>query len=101
VRGVMVDHEPVGTAPLERAKALDEDKVDGEVLYPNNPVSNFAFLQADAEYELACVQAYNDAIVEWYEISDRYIPLAIIPYMNDIKVIVAEVERAIRRVTGA
>ena len=83
--------------PLERAKALDEDKVDGEVLYPNNPVSNFAFLQADAEYELACVQTYNDAIAEWYEISDRYIPLAIIPYMNDIKVIVSEVQRAIKK----
>src|SRR5262245_250805 len=83
--------------PLERARALDEDKVDGEVLYPNNPVSNFAFLQADAEYELACVQAYNDAIAEWYEISDRYIPLAIIPYMNDIEVIVSEVERAVKK----
>ncbi len=83
--------------PLERAKALDEDKVDGEVLYPNNPVSNFAFLQADAEYELACVQAYNDAITEWYEVTNRYIPLAIIPYMNNINVIVSEVERAVTK----
>lgn len=83
--------------PLERAKALDEDGVDGEVLYPNNPVSNFAFLQADAEYEIACVRAYNDAIAEWYEISDRYVPLAIIPYMSDSKTVVAEVERAVKK----
>jgi uncharacterized protein len=48
--------------PAERLKALDHDRVDGEVLYPNTPVANFAFLQADAEFELACVQAYNDAL---------------------------------------
>ena len=35
--------------PAERLKALDDDRVDGEVLYPNGPVSNFAFLQADAK----------------------------------------------------
>ena len=83
--------------PLERAKALDEDKIDGEVLYPNNPVSNFAFLQADADYELACVQAYNDAAAEWREISDRYVPLALIPYMSGIDVVVSEVERAVKK----
>ena len=60
--------------PAERLKALDDDRVDGEVLYPNGPVSNFAFLQADAEFELACVQAYNDALAEWREVSDRYVP---------------------------
>ena len=78
-------------------KALDEDRVDGEVLYPNGPVSNFAFLQADAEFELACVQAYNDALAEWREVSDRYVPMAIIPYMNEIDVVVAEVERCVKR----
>jgi predicted TIM-barrel fold metal-dependent hydrolase len=83
--------------PLERLKALDEDGIDGEVLYPNNPVSNFSFLQGDAEYELACVQAYNDALAEWSGATDRYVPLAIIPYLNDIQVVVSEVERAIEK----
>jgi predicted TIM-barrel fold metal-dependent hydrolase len=78
-------------------KALDDDRVDGEVLYPNGPVSNFAFLQADAEFELACVRAYNDALAEWREVSDRYVPMAIIPYMNEIDVVVAEVEHAVKR----
>src|SRR5687768_14756582 len=32
--------------PRERLKALDHDRIDGEVLYPNTPVSNFGFLQA-------------------------------------------------------
>jgi predicted TIM-barrel fold metal-dependent hydrolase len=83
--------------PAERLKALDEDRVDGEVLYPNTPVSNFGFLQADAEFELACIQAHNDALAEWRDISDRYVPLAIIPYLSDIGVVVAEVERSVKR----
>jgi predicted TIM-barrel fold metal-dependent hydrolase len=83
--------------PAERLKALDDDRVDGEVLYPNGPVSNFAFLQADAAFELACVQAYNDGLAEWREVSDRYVPVAIIPYMNEIDVVVAEVERCVKR----
>jgi predicted TIM-barrel fold metal-dependent hydrolase len=83
--------------PAERLKALDEDRVDGEVLYPNGPISNFAFLQGDAAFELACVQAYNDALAEWRAVSDRYVPVAIIPYMSEIDVVVAEVERCVKR----
>jgi predicted TIM-barrel fold metal-dependent hydrolase len=82
--------------PAERLKALDQDRVDGEVLYPNTPVASFAFLQADADFELACVQAHNDALAEWRQVSDRYVPIAIIPYMSDIPRIVAEVERAVK-----
>lgn len=51
--------------PLERLKVLDSDRVDGEVLFPNPPVQNATFFQGDAELELACVQAYNDALAEW------------------------------------
>jgi hypothetical protein len=32
--------------PLERAKALDEDGIDAEVLFPNTPIQNFGFLQS-------------------------------------------------------
>ena len=48
--------------PNERLKALDSDRVDGEVLFPNDPVQSGTFFQGDAEFELACVQAYNDAL---------------------------------------
>src|ERR1700756_5216097 len=81
--------------PAERLQALDHDRIDGEVLYPNGPVSNFAFLQADPAFELACVQAYNDALAEWRAVSDRYVPVAIIPYMSEIDVVVGEVERCV------
>ena len=83
--------------PLERAKALDEDGVDGEVLFPNTPIQNFGFLQGkDPEFELACIQAYNDALAEWREQSDRFVPLALIPYLGGIETTVAEVERAVK-----
>ncbi len=82
--------------PASRLKALDQDRVDGEVLYPNTPVASFAFLQSDADYELACVRAHNDALAEWRGISDRYVPIAMIPYMSDIDVIVGEVERSVK-----
>lgn len=83
--------------PLERLKVLDSDGVDGEVLFPNPPVQNATFFQGDAELELACVQAYNDALAEWQEASDRYIPLALIPYLNGIEATVAETERAVKK----
>ena len=62
--------------PVERLKALDRDGIDGEVLFPNDPVQSSTFFQGDADFELACVQAYNDGLSEWRQVSDRYVPLA-------------------------
>ncbi len=84
--------------PAERLKALDRDHVDAEVLFPNDPVQSGTMIQGeDAAFELDCVRAYNDAIGEWREVSDRYIPLAIIPYLSEIEVAVAEVQRAVKK----
>jgi uncharacterized protein len=41
------------------------------------------------------VQAYNDALAEFRRSSQRFIPLAAIPFMSPIDTIVAEVERAV------
>jgi predicted TIM-barrel fold metal-dependent hydrolase len=82
--------------PAARLRALDHDGIDGEVLFPNTPVQNFAFLQADAAFELACVRAHNDALAEWRAASKFYVPIAIIPYLSAIDVVVAEVERAVK-----
>jgi predicted TIM-barrel fold metal-dependent hydrolase len=81
--------------PAERLEALDEDGVDAEVLFPNTPLQSFNFAFGDPEYELACVQAYNDALGEWRSFSDRYIPLAIIPYLSPIETVVGQVRRAV------
>ncbi|HTG18055.1 MAG TPA: amidohydrolase family protein, partial [Blastocatellia bacterium] len=80
--------------PASRLKALDRDRIDAEVLFPNGPGGTFFY--GDAEFELACVRAYNDALAEFRQVSDRFIPLAAIPFMSSIEIIVAEVERAVK-----
>ena len=37
--------------PAERLKFLDQDGVDGEVLYPNPPIQNATFFQGDRSEE--------------------------------------------------
>jgi len=83
--------------PADRLGALDQDGVDGEVLFPNDPVQSGTFFQGNAEFELDCVRAYNDAIAAWREVSERYVPLAVMPYMSGIEVTVAEVQRAVQK----
>lgn len=79
--------------PGQRLKALDRDRIDAEVLFPNGPGGTFFY--DDADFELACVRAYNDALAEFRQVSDRFIPLAAIPFMSPMTMIVAEVERAV------
>jgi uncharacterized protein len=83
--------------PADRLSALDKDGVDAEVLFPNDPVQSGCFFQGNAEFELDCVRAYNDTLAEWREVSERYVPLAVIPYMSGIDVTVAEVQRAVHK----
>ena len=80
--------------PANRLKALDRDRIDAEVLFPNGPGGTFFY--GDAEFELACVRAYNDALAEFRQVSDRFIPLAVIPFLSPIETIVAEVQRAVK-----
>ena len=79
--------------PAHRLKALDRDRVDAEVLFPNGPGGTFFY--DDADFELACVRAYNDALAEFRQVSERFIPLAVLPFMSPIETIVAEAERAV------
>lgn len=81
-----------GYMPSERLKALDADGVDAEVLFPNEPGSFHQY--GDAEFELACVQAYNDALAEWRRASERFVPLAMVPLLGGIEPTVAEIKRA-------
>lgn len=83
--------------PQARLGALDSDGVDAEVLFPNDPVQSGTFFQGDAAFELDCVRAYNDCLAAWREVSERYVPLAIIPYMSGIDTTVAEVQRAVHK----
>ena len=83
--------------PNERLATMDVDGVDCSVLYPSvagRAGETFGRL-ADAALELACVQAYNDFLIEeWSVVSPRFIPQCIVP-LSPIEATVKEIERAV------
>lgn len=85
--------------PAERLKAMDADHVAYSVLYPTIAgLAGETFGRStDAEFEVACVQAYNDWLIEeWASASDRFIPLCIVP-IYPVEATVAEIERAVAK----
>ena len=84
--------------PKERLKVMDEAGIDYAVLYPTVAGSggqNFGRIE-DAELELACVQAYNDWLLEeWASVSDRFIPQCITP-LFPVDTAVKEIRRAVK-----
>ncbi len=85
--------------PSERLKAMDADGVDVSVLYPTVAgVGGETFGRiTDPELELACVQAYNDWLIdEWAAVSPRFIPQCIIP-LWPAEAAAAEIRRAVGR----
>ena len=71
---------------------MDTDGVDAEVLYPS--IGMTIAQSADAPYQLACTQAYNDWLTEFCAAGQgRLVGLAMIPVI-DVDEGVAEVERA-------
>jgi predicted TIM-barrel fold metal-dependent hydrolase len=85
--------------PAERLHAMDVDGVDYAVLYPTVAgVAGEAFARlTDAELELACIQAYNDWLIdEWASASKRFVPQCIAP-LWPIDATVKEVRRAVAR----
>jgi predicted TIM-barrel fold metal-dependent hydrolase len=89
----------IACTPKERLTAMDVDGVDYSVLYPSvagRAGETFGRL-TDPEFELACVQAYNDWLIdEWASASPRFIPQCIVP-LSPIEATVAEIRRAVGR----
>jgi predicted TIM-barrel fold metal-dependent hydrolase len=87
------------STPAGRLAAMDQDGVDFSVLYPSVAgVAGETFARlSDAEFELACIQAYNDFLIdEWAAASPRFIPQCLIP-LASIEQAVAEIQRAAAR----
>jgi uncharacterized protein len=85
--------------PKERLKAMDAAGIDYAVLYPTVAGSGgemFGRIE-DPELELACVQAYNDWLLEaWAGTSDRFIAQCVLP-LFPIEAAVGEMRRAVAR----
>ena len=82
--------------PAERLKTMDVNGVDYSVLYPivaGRAGETFGSLE-DPALELACVQAYNDFLIdEWASASPRFVPQCIIPLAPGDAA--AEIKRAV------
>jgi predicted TIM-barrel fold metal-dependent hydrolase len=85
--------------PAERLKSMDAAGIDYSALYPTVAgLAGEAFgrLQ-DSELEIACVQAYNDWLIDsWASASDRFIPQCIVPIWP-VESAIAEVKRAVAK----
>ncbi|MGZ8425913.1 MAG: amidohydrolase family protein [Candidatus Binatia bacterium] len=83
--------------PKERLKAMDTAGIDYAVLYPTVAGiggQNFGRIE-DGELEIACVQAYNDWLLEeWAGVSPRFVPQCIVP-LAPIESTVAEIRRCV------
>jgi uncharacterized protein len=85
--------------PSERLKAMDAAGIDYSVLYPTVAgLAGEAFGRLrDPDLELACVQAYNDWLIEeWALASDRFVPQCIVPIWP-VEAATAEIERAVAK----
>jgi predicted TIM-barrel fold metal-dependent hydrolase len=89
----------VAYVPAERLTAMDVDGVDYSVLYPSvagRAGETFGRLD-DPALELACVQAYNDWLIEeWAACSPRFIPQCLVP-LAPVDAAVSEIERAVAK----
>jgi predicted TIM-barrel fold metal-dependent hydrolase len=84
--------------PAERLAAMDMDGIDVSVLYPNVAgLAGEVFGKlTDPELELACVQAYNDFLVEeWAGASPRFIAQCLVPL--DADAAVKEIRRSVAK----
>ena len=85
--------------PIERLKAMDADGVAYSVLYPTvaGPGGDTLARLTDPDLELACVQAYNDWLIdEWAGVSPRFVPQCLTPVWP-IQAAVTEIRRAVGR----
>lgn len=93
------DVPEIAYVPAERLEAMDTDSIDYSVLYPTVAGlagETFGRLK-DPDLELACVQAYNDWLIEeWATISKRFIPQCIVP-IYPVEATVAEIQRAVAK----
>ena len=85
--------------PAERLSAMNMDGIDISVLYPNvaGLAGEIFGRITDPALELACVQAYNDYLIdEWTSASPRFVAQCLVPLSSDTAA-VQEIQRAVKK----
>ena len=89
------DTDPASWDPTRRAAVMDSYGIKSQILYPNVAVFDARSIvnMGDPALQLACIQAYNDFLVDFgAEQPGRFIPVAALPFW-DLDVTLAEIER--------
>jgi len=87
--------DPGASQPAARIRRMDEYGVHAQILYPN-VIGFYAplIMRMEPPVALACVQTYNDYLVEFASYApDRLIPIAMLPFW-DVDAAVVEMRRA-------
>lgn len=76
---------------------MAQDGIDGSVVYPANAI--FVYMASDRELALACMQSYNDWVVEDFQgaAPDKIVGLPMLPVDDGMDVTVAELERTVAK----
>jgi len=83
--------------PAARLRAMDQDGVELQVLYPYVSGVSGEVLAAipDPDFQVACVRAYNDWLLEtWGAASGRFVPQCILPIASP-EAAAKEMERSV------
>jgi predicted TIM-barrel fold metal-dependent hydrolase len=85
---------PGAWVPSARIREMDQGKVDAEVLYPSPRIQNAIIQNRDAEWQIACVRAYNDWLSEFCAYDPaRFVGIPMLPSVG-IAGALAELARA-------
>src|SRR4051812_3148008 len=87
--------DPTAWDAGKRLALMDEYGIHAQILYPNVAVFNAKNIvgMKDPALQLACVEAYNDFLVDWSsEAPGRLVPVASLPFW-DLDLTLAEIER--------
>lgn len=93
---VQSEVDPAAYDPKARSERLDEYGIRMQVLYPNLLGFNIDRFLAprDPTFSLACVQAYNDFLVDFGEQAPgRFVPIMALPFW-DLEQTLVEVQRS-------
>jgi predicted TIM-barrel fold metal-dependent hydrolase len=94
----LAEADPASWNPDKRLERMDEYGVQAQILYPNIVAfSHWAFTELEHSLGLACVEAYNDFLIDFAS-SDptRLLPIMMLPFW-DVEACRKEIERSARK----
>ena len=76
---------------------MQQDGVDVSIVYPNNAI--FTYIEPDRELALACMQSYNDWVLDEFQgaAPDHIVALPMLPVDDGIDVCIAELDRCVAK----